>query len=326
MINEVISIIINSDSLSDKDSVEKLYTLNTICEKNIDDYEIIIVNNENDENSADLITILNKLTNARLIELTSEVSSEKGFLIGLEISIGDYIILFNPETDPVNLVVDSIQTILKGSAKNYLIGRYKTGGPLSYVIRCFFYSIALWLSGVKISSKTTTFRVIPRPLLNGMLEMTSREMYLFARFQKIGFFPIYIDYLPERFHSKKLSHYFSNFISLLMSNSNKFLRTLSLIGFISSIISLLFALYAIVEKMINADVVQGWASTVFIISFLFSIQFILLAFFGEYFSRNILDMKEQKGDFITGEKISNTLIGSSRLNVISHSINPNNEK
>ena len=48
-----------------------------------------------------------------------------------------------------------------------------------------------------------------------------------------------------------------------------------MVGTVGSLSALLFAVYSIVANLINGHVVEGWTTTVFFMSVLFMLQFIM---------------------------------------------------
>lgn len=82
-----------------------------------------------------------------------------------------------------------------------------------------------------------------------------------------------------------------------------------------------FLLYiALSQTIINGHVVEGWTTTVFFMSVLFMLQFIMLAFFGEYLSRLLDDRSEQAAYSIVFEKNSAVMVNQDRVNVLNDAI------
>jgi dolichol-phosphate mannosyltransferase len=66
-----------------------------------------------------------------------------------------------------------------------------------------------------------------------------------------------------------------------------------LIGLTGSVISLSGVFYAFFGKIFGTGTVPGWASTMMVISFLFSLLFVYLGILGEYIGRIIIEVRRR---------------------------------
>ncbi|MDU4354379.1 hypothetical protein PO654_12240 [Phytobacter diazotrophicus] len=103
---------------------------------------------------------------------------------------------------------------------------------------------------------------------------------------------------------------------LMVFNPSRPLRRVSVVGAIGSTSALLFAIYGIVVNLINGHVVKGETTTILFLSLLFMLQFIMLAFFGEYLSRLLDDRSEQAAYSVVFEKNSAVMVNQDRVNFL----------
>ena len=94
---------------------------------------------------------------------------------------------------------------------------------------------------------------------------------------------------------------------------------MSLLGLTGSTLACLFSLYSIILNLFKNDVVEGWTSTVFIISLLASMQFVILSFIAEYLNRILVEQANANGYSIVFEKNSQVMINLDRINVLEQS-------
>jgi hypothetical protein len=95
---------------------------------------------------------------------------------------------------------------------------------------------------------------------------------------------------------------------------------MSSIGVLGSFSALLFAAYSLLINVVSGTVVEGWTTTILFMSLLFMLQFIMLAFFGEYLGR-LLDEKNEQADYsVVFEKTSRVMVNKDRVNVLNDSI------
>ncbi|MDU6685605.1 MAG: hypothetical protein E6470_18535 [Enterobacteriaceae bacterium] len=103
---------------------------------------------------------------------------------------------------------------------------------------------------------------------------------------------------------------------LMVFNPSRPLRRVSVVGAIGSTSALLFAIYGIVVNLINGHVVKGETTTILFLSLLFMLQFIMLAFFGEYLSRLLDARSEQAAYSVVFEKNSAVMVNQDRVNFL----------
>jgi hypothetical protein len=103
---------------------------------------------------------------------------------------------------------------------------------------------------------------------------------------------------------------------LMVFNPSRPLRRVSIVGAIGSTSALLFAIYGIVVNLINGHVVKGETTTILFLSLLFMLQFIMLAFFGEYLSRLLDARSEQMAYSVVFEKNSAVMVNQYRVHFL----------
>lgn len=288
-------------------------------EKKFTDYEIVIIGkNVRQVFSVSDEYVLNKINGLRYIQLTQTVDHDVSWAAGLENAIGDFIVLFDPETEPISVISETVSICKKGfdvvvgvaDQKNSFI--YKALRPLvARILNTIDYSLP---------KNATTLRCLSRRAVNSVTS-TGRFHHQFSmRIQKTGYPQTEYQYkiLPERAAAEKSRTLLSrsrDLIRLIVFNSSRPLRWMSVFGIAGSIMAFLFALYSLLIHLIKGNVVEGWTTTILFISALFSIQFIMMAFFSEYF-RRMLDDRSDKADYsILFEKNSIIMVHQDRVNV-----------
>ena len=107
-----------------------------------------------------------------------------------------------------------------------------------------------------------------------------------------------------------------DFIRLLVFNSSRPLRWMSVLGFVGSLAACLFAAYSVLIHLVSGHVVEGWTTTILFMSILFMLQFVMMAFFGEYLGRLLDDRSEQADYSVVFEKNSSVMVNPDRVNVL----------
>ena len=76
---------------------------------------------------------------------------------------------------------------------------------------------------------------------------------------------------------------------MFVNFSIKPMRAMMGIGGLVMLSSVVLAIYFIIDKILNPEIVSGWTSLMFILLFLGGVQILFLGLIGEYIGKNYLD-------------------------------------
>lgn len=283
------------------------------------DYEILLIVQKACSHffKDNLQSILNSTPSVRYLQLANNVSIDVAFSAGLENSIGDFIVLFNLTTDPVNLIEKSVAMCKAGT--DVIVGVSPFKQSALYRLCRPFAQFLLRLADYHLPKNATNFRCLSRRAANAVTQTGKFHQQFFMRIQKTGYPISIIFYESLSTHKRTFFDSFRELVRLLVFNSSAPLRLMSVLGFIGSFAGLIFALYSLIIQFLTNDVVEGWTSTVLLISLFSMLQFIILAFISEYLAR-LLDEQEHKASYtIVFEKTSKAMINQDRINVLDDS-------
>ena len=313
---DFISIVLISEQINIFNLEKDIYKIHKHLEGKFFDYEIIIIENKPQAiPRKDLTVLLKKIPSIRFIELSYKIDYNIALTLGLENSIGDFVFTFNILQDPLDVIIPMLN---KSSANNMCIGiANNVQKSLGYkIIRPFIDSILSEI-GYHIPKGATTLRCIPRSIINFATKARNSHHQIFIRISQFDPNPQIFDYSVKN-PSKNKKEFFSSIeqgVKLLITNSIKPLRWMSILGVCGSASSLLFACYSFIVKIMNQNIADGWTSTVILISFFFLLLFTILIFFGEYLGRLINDNSNHEPYWVLKEYNSSVMIDSNRQNV-----------
>jgi hypothetical protein len=281
-------------------------------DRNFEDYEILLIGEQNATKK-----IIENIPCVRIINYIGNDTINDRRIIALENSIGDYLIFFDPSTDQTSMIGESINKVKSGS--EIVLGREKYG---NYGL---LYTVGRSISKVLVPSirdikpGTTNFFCMTRNAINAILKIGSATRQFSVNILSTGLPIDYLDYnLKTRMHKGFLDGIYRTF-NIMIFTSKTPLRFISILGFIASFISFIYALYTFVIRFFVANIAPGWTSIILVISSLFMLLFIMLAFLTEYLGR-ILDAAERRNDCFTVQEItSRVMINRDRLNVLTKS-------
>ena len=302
------------------DSLSRLSEIQSELDKNFSDYEIILVVQKSLQNvlSQKIEQILKDIPCVRYLQLSSDVNSDVIWSAGTENAIGDFIICFDLCNAPVSLIKESVELCRKGN--DVVVGTTRQNHSLAYQIIRPLSGWLLNLIDYHLPKDATTFRCLSRRALNSVLDTGKFYQQFFMQIQKSGYGQAELQYTSLNNTDKRtVTGAVKNALRLMVFNSTTPLRIMSLLGLTGSSLACFFSLFSILINFFKNDVVAGWTSTVFIISLLASMQFVILSFIAEYLNRILVEQSNANGYSIVFEKNSQVMINLDRINVLDQS-------
>ena len=300
---------------------EHLEPMQQHLEASFSDYEILLVDQRSDDGTADYIDAeLKKVPCVRFIEMAFRVPQDVAMVAGLENSIGDYVVIMNPENDPCDQVGRIVYASIDGADIVYGVAPK----PQSFGYRLLrpMASVVLSRVGYDVPKNATGFIAISRRAANAVMSVGRFHHQFFVRLSNTGYASQRFSY-DRRSGPSDLKHTqqgMSTLVKMVIYNSTLPLRWMSVVGLLGSGSAFLFALYSFVTRLLMQNVAPGWASSVMFQSFMFMILFAMLAFFGEYLARLLDDQSGVKNYSVVYEKHSSVLLNEDRHNVLSDSV------
>jgi polyisoprenyl-phosphate glycosyltransferase len=298
-----------------------LKELQLYLDQRYSDYEIIII----DQNSKPFPVsvkenILETISSIRWISLSFPVAIDVALGAGIENAIGDFVLLLRPNIDPIKIIEDMVEESSHGY--DVIIGIAEHPRTVGYKIARKLSNKLLHSINYHIPKNSTPVRCLSRRAINTVLQTGNLNHQFFIKVANTGYPTKNYNYdLLNRDALKKrtLLSGISQSMQLMIFNSTKPLRLVSLLGILGSFSAFIFAIYSFVVNIIKDDVIEGWTSMVFFSSFLFMILFIILAFLGEYIARLLNENSNQKKYYISNEETSSTMLEIDRFNVLAQS-------
>lgn len=149
----------------------------TVLAENYTHHEIILVADGADEKTLSAAqSAMRSTPGVRLILLSRDFGREMSVLAGLETSIGDYVVILIPETDPPSLIPQMVAQCreLDGMV-NGVDARGASGGPFRKILKSIFHAYMRRFLKTELLPGCTDFRVLSRRMVNALTQF--RESY-----------------------------------------------------------------------------------------------------------------------------------------------------
>jgi glycosyltransferase involved in cell wall biosynthesis len=272
-------------------------------------WEIIAINDGSKDNSLALLEEYHKNEQRiKIISFSRNFGKEAALTAGLNFASGLAAIPIDSDLqDPCELIPQMIEKWEEGY--KVVLAVRKSRDEESIIKNCTatgFYKIIAKLSAVKIAPNTGDFRLIDRSVIEAVKQLPEKTRFMKGLLSWPGFktTQIYFD-RPKRTRGQSSWNYWKLWqfaLDGIISFSDVPLKIWAYIGFITSLIAMLYAGFLIIRTFTLGVDVPGYASIMVAILFMGGIQLISLGVIGEYIAR-IYNETKQRPVYIIEELI-----------------------
>ncbi len=270
--------------------------------KKIKDYEIIFINDGSKDNTFKVLKELsqNSKESIKVINFSRNFGKEAAMYAGLEKSIGEYVSIIDADMQQDPKLVLSMIEFLDNNEDYDSVAAYqekrKEGKVLTFFKDCF-YKIMNKMSDTRFVQGASDFRTFRRCMVDSILSM--KEYFRFSKgiFSWVGYNTYYMPYTVSKRANGSSNWSFTKLFKYavegIVSFSTAPLRIATVIGITSSILSILYLISVIFEKIFYGISVSGYATIVVLILFLGGLQLFSLGILGEYIARTYVETKKR---------------------------------
>ena len=263
-------------------------------------FEFVLVNDCSPDESATisvLIELAQKYDNVKAIDLAKNTGQHNAVLAGLNYAEGDYIIAMD----------DDMQT--HPSQMHFLIEEIEKGYDIVYGYypekkHSGFRNFGSWINyqtvraliGKPKELKTSSYWIIRKFVRDYVVQYEGSYSYLQGLFLRVT---RNISSVPIKHFEREVgtSNYSMKKLIKLWSNIMGFsivpLRLAIVVGSAFSIFGFLYAVIAVVRKIINPSMVSGWTTIVALLCFFSGLILVFLGVCGEYIGRMYLGVNKE---------------------------------
>ena len=282
-----------------------------LFEKQISNYQLewLIV----DDGSLDATTeIINTLYNSqqfiRGVIFSRNFGKEAALFAGLEHSEGDIIIPMDIDLqDPFEVILQMLQEYENG-ADVVLAKRTDRESDSLFKRKTaqWFYSINNKMSSLKLEEDVGDFRLMTRQVVDEIIRLQENQLFMKGLMSWVGFNTAIVTYKrPIRTEGKTKFNFFKLWnlaVQGITSFSTIPLKVWSYFGGFVSLLSFLYGLKIIFEKIFLGITASGYASLMVAILFFGGVQLIGIGVLGEYIGRTYIESK-RRPKYIIKKKI-----------------------
>jgi polyisoprenyl-phosphate glycosyltransferase len=270
-------------------------------------YEIILVDDGvSAETVAGVRALLERYDFVRFLRLSRHFGEETAIAAGLDVAIGDYVIVMLPNMDPPSLIPEFFERARADTDIVYGVRLHRKSEPFWYRAgaRLFYWYIN---SVVKagIPNDSTQFRCMSRQVVNAITQIRDPDQYLRLLTSYIGFRKEPLPYSPINRTGEPTVRPKREAVNLaralVMDHTTHPLRTVIWIG--------------VVIALFNAAVVAVQGGELHD-ALAFLVLSVMLAFVGEYVGGLSRRMRDRPAYYVREEHTSSVLLREERRNVV----------
>ena len=273
------------------------------------DYEIVFVNDGSKDATLHNLKKMFKLQKCpvKVVSFSRNFGKESGIYAGLEHASGEYICLIDADLQQRPELVVNMVNILDEQPEYDVVAAYQDRRGEGKVLSFFkksFYSLINALSKVTLQPDASDFRTFRRSVRDSILELAEYHRFSKGIFAWVGYNTCFIPYTARERAAGTTKWSFWKLVEYAIEGIIGFstapLRLATVLGGFSGIVSILYLLVVILEKLIKGIDVPGYATIIVLILFFGSMQLFCIGIIGEYVGR-IFEQSKKRPIYVAKE-------------------------
>lgn len=266
---------------------------NRAFENKIDSYEFVMINDGSKDDTWDKLKELYALSrvNMKIINFSRNFGKEAAMYAGLQKAEGEYTCFIDTDLQqPPEKVVEMVE-ILENNPDCDCVAAYQKSRAENKIVSAFksaFYKIINKMSDIDFQSGASDFRTFRQGVRDALLSMGEYHRFLKGMFSWVGFNTHYIEYTALERQAGTTSWSFMKLVKYAFTGILAFstlpLKLAAFIGSAFSVLSLLYMVVVIIEKLVFDIAIPGYATAIVLILLIGGIQLMCLGILGEYIS------------------------------------------
>lgn len=265
-------------------------------------FEMIFVNDGSRDNTWKALLALQETAEYRvqLIDFSRNFGKEAAMLAGLQRAEGDYVSLIDADLQqPPAAVLEMVQ-FLDANPDYDCVAAYpekrRDGWFLTHCKKCF-YRLINTACDISFHPDASDFRTFRQPVAKAILSMEEYHRFSKGIFSFVGFPTYYIPYEMQQRHAGKTAWSFRKLCRYafegIVSFSTFPLQLATVVGAVTALLSLIYMLVVVIQKLGFGIAVPGYATIVVLILLIGGLQMMMLGIIGEYIARIYIQSKHR---------------------------------
>jgi glycosyltransferase involved in cell wall biosynthesis len=265
-----------------------------------DPWELILVNDGSRDGSAEAIDALYQQDpeRVRVINFARNFGHQIAVTAGMDYSRGEAVILIDADLqDPPEVIPQLIAKWREGFEVVYAVRAQREGESwFKLATASFFYRLLYRITDVKIPVDTGDFRLMDRKVVNAVSAMPEHSRFIRGMVSWVGFRQTGVEYARSKRYSGTTKYPLRKMLRFAWDGITGFsyfpLQLATYLGFGIAgfaLVAILIVVY--LRAFMDAEPLEGQATTLVVVLFLGGVQLISLGIIGEYLGRIYNEVK-----------------------------------
>lgn len=271
------------------------------------DWEWILVDDGSGDRTLEVaLRLQEKDARIRIVKLARNFGEFRAVVAGLSVAEGEAVAVICADLqDPPSMIPHLVESWRQGNKVNLAVrGERQESAVKNWFADTYYKLIRKWVIA-DYPKRGFDFFLIDRSVARELVRMQEKNSSIYLQLIWLGYKPTIIEYTRKErekgvsmwTYSKRINLFVDTFIVF----SHKPIRFLTGIGLVIGVISLLFGVYVIIDKIVN-HTPAGWASVMLAVLLTSSFQMLMMGILGEYLWRN-LDESRKRPLYVIDEVI-----------------------
>ena len=265
------------------------------------DFELLLVNDgSKDGTLAKMKSLAEKDERVKYYSFSRNFGKEAAIYAGLSNAKGDYVVMMDADMqDPPALLPEMIAKLETGEYDCVATRRVtrKGEGAIRSLGARMFYKISRKMTNIDIADGARDYQMMTRQMVDSVLSLTEYNRFSKGIFEWVGYRKTWLEFenVERAAGETKWSFWKLVLYSLegIINFSSFPLTVSSYLGMLMTALSFVAIIFIIVRKLIFGDPVDGWASTVCIVTFVGGIQLFCIGIMGQYMAKMYSEVKNR---------------------------------
>ena len=265
------------------------------------DYEIVFVNDgSKDATFKELQKLCDGDIPVKIVNFSRNFGKESAMYAGLKETEGDYVTIIDADLQQRPSIALDMVKMLDSEPEYDCIAAYQEERKESKLLIFFknsFYKLINKFADTEFVQGASDFRTFRRPMVEAVLSMDEYFRFSKGLFSWVGFNTKFIPYEVEERATGTSSWSFTKLFKYALEGIFAFttapLRMATVVGLLTSLLSMIYLVVVVVQKLFFGIAVAGYATIVALILLLGGIQLLALGIIGEYIARTYIQTKNR---------------------------------
>lgn len=280
---------------NEADVIERFFEAAVSALSAMESYELIFVNDgSRDQTLEKLKALFDSHTDVpmRILDFSKNFGKEAAMLAGLKAAAGEYVAIIDADLQQRPEILCQMAEILDNEPEYDCVAAYqqqRKENKLIMGIKGLFYKIMNRASSVELKDGASDFRMFRRAMAESIVQLPEYHRFSKGIFSWVGFRTKYIPYDVQareggesKWSFRSLLHYA---VDGIVSFTTAPLKLATVIGTVMFLISVVYIIALVIEKLFFGIAVAGYATIVALILLFGGLQLLCIGIIGEYIAK-----------------------------------------